>query len=344
MANGYLRGAFESVVGNEANTPTLSTKKVFFPLTEFEPGLNPSPLDRNDELRNIDEPIAVLPESYEPEWSYNGRAYPDLLGFFLTLALGAPTTTAGDGVITDPSAGVIPATAYRHVWTAPHGGAGVSPKTCQWDIGYVDQGVYLKGKGAATEELSLNSPEEGGVQIEANGPVAYLAKQANPSLSAAYESLAIPPFERGNLTLNPAGPTGTAVTEDFGLSISTPVEIVRSMSIGSKYPDAIEKGEDPIVVSGSMPKRHFDEQDFDALVSAGGFSLMAKWISTANIAATSYPYGLWFEANNAQYVEGGPAALANQRRIGAEYGWEARYGGVAGSTKFTLVNATPNYN
>lgn len=346
MANGYLRLSGESIPGNETNAPTLSTKKVFPPLMEFGLEPNPSHLDRNDELRNVDEPLAVLAESYAPEWSLTSRAYPDLLGILLKLALGAPVTTAGDGVIVDPSGTVIPATAYRHVWTAPHQAASATvPPTAQFDAAWKDQAVFIKAKGAATEELNLNSPEEGGVQIEASGPAAYCspATESDFGLTPAYESLGIPPFERGNLTLNPAGPTGTAVTEDFGLSISTPVEMVRSMAIGSKFPDAVEKGEDPIIVSGSIPKRHFDPQDYAALMAATGFALTAKWISTANIAATSYPYGLWFEALNVQLLEGGPSALANQRRIGAEYGWSARYNGVAGSTKFTLVNATASY-
>src|SRR5215210_3654118 len=100
MPTGYLRGAFESIPGNETNTPTLSTKKIFFPLRSFAPRLGAAHMERDDELRNQDEPLAVLSDILDPSWEYDSRAYPDVLGFFLTLALGPPVTTAGDGIIT----------------------------------------------------------------------------------------------------------------------------------------------------------------------------------------------------------------------------------------------------
>ena len=99
---GYIRGDFETTVGSEANSsPTLSSKTIYIPATSASLSLNPSPLTRDDEVRGIDEPIAALEDVHAPTWALETRAYPDVLGFLLKAKLGAPTTTAGNGVITD---------------------------------------------------------------------------------------------------------------------------------------------------------------------------------------------------------------------------------------------------
>jgi hypothetical protein len=103
------------------------------------------------------------------------------------------------------------------------------------------------------------------------------------------------------------------------------------------------EGRRPIVVSGSIPKRHIDVDDFDALIAATPFTVKVKWQSTVSIAATSYKYTLWLECPNAQYVAGQPNPLMNQRRHGATFDWKATYAGSAGSSKWTLVNATTSY-
>lgn len=341
MANGYLHAAYESTPGNEANSPTLSTKVLYTPLLSFSPSLNPAPLDRSDELRNVDEPISLIPEAFSPEWSLSTRAYPDVVGFWLKSILGAPTTTAGNGVITDPDGTVIPTGAYRHVWTAPYGPSGVNPLTTQLQAAYSDESIYFKLKGAATQSLSIDSPETGGVQLGASGPANYMSRVSSPGLTATYESLTIPPFERSQLTIS-TWLSGTATTEDFSLNISNPVVPVRSLGTASQFPDVMEKGDASITVSGSIPKRHIDVEDFDALLASTGFATKVKWISTVAIAS-SYKYSLWNENNNCQLVDGSPNALENKRVIGADYTWRATYSGTAGSSKFTLVNATTSY-
>lgn len=342
MANGYLHSAFESVVGNEANTPTLSTKVIYHPLRSFQPSLNAKPLERDDELRNVDEPIMVLPEAYDPTWSLDSRLYPDLAGFELKAMLGAPTTTAGDGVITDPDGNTIPATATRHVWSAPYGPSGASPLTTQRQGAYKDEGVFFKLKGCGTEALALDSPASGGVGLTASGPAMYLARITDPALTPTYEALTIPPFERAHLTIV-TWLTGTAVTEDFNIALANPMVPVRTLGAASKFPDLLEKGDGPIVVSGTIPKRHIDPDDFDALLANTAFTVKVRWQSTVNIAATSYKYTLWLECNNCQYMDGAPEALANRRRIGASWSWKATYGGTPGSSKLTLVNGTASY-
>lgn len=342
MPNGYLRLARESFPGNELNTPTLSTKMVFPPIQSFGPKPGVKPLERDDELRNQDEPLMILPEAYEPSWQMGSRAYPDTVGMTLTLSIGMPTSTTGNGVITDLTGAVIPTGATRHRWTAPFGPSGASPLTGQFDIAYSDQEAWFKMKGAACDTFAITTPQSGGATVAASGPAVYFDAQGNPSLSPAYETLSIRPFTRGGLTL-PHNLASSGVIEDFGLSISNPVEVVDTLGVASRWPDGMEKANSgPIVVSGTIPKRILSAVDMAALKEATGFELMATWVNESKIAATSFPYKLTFQALNAQYTDGEPEALQNQRRHGASISWKST-SASSGSSVFELVNATASY-
>jgi hypothetical protein len=76
MANGYTHAARESTPGNETNTPTLSTKVIYEPVRSINVALNPKPMERDDEVRNVDEPLAVLPEMYDPTWELESARLP----------------------------------------------------------------------------------------------------------------------------------------------------------------------------------------------------------------------------------------------------------------------------
>jgi hypothetical protein len=335
---GYLKAAFESTPGNETNTPTLSTKILYTPAIEYQPNLGPDGLLRDDELRGIDEPIAGVPDDYTPDWNLSTRMYPDVAGFYLKSILGAPVTTAGNGVITDPDGTVIPTGCYRHVWTAPFGPAGANPQTMEVIAAYKDQSVFLKQKGAACDELAITTPDKGGAMMAAKGPTLYQARIADPSLTPSLEALTVLPFVRGNLSL-PTNLASTGTTEDFNVTISAPAEATSSLGIASSFPDVMEKGDPPIVFSGSIPKRQFTATDYDALLNMTGFALKAKWLSAVVIAA-AYRYTLWMQFLNAQYVSGAPEGLASKRRLGATFDWKSTYAGTAGSSIVTLVNAT----
>lgn len=339
MATGYQHEKFEDVPGNETNTPTLSTKELYAPLITANVALGPSPMDRDDENRNQDEPLPLIPDAYSPTWETESRAYPDLLGFRLKELLGAPTTTTGNGVITDPDSTVIPTGAYKHVWTAPFGPSGASPITTQKQVAYRDQSVFFKAKGCAADQLSIESPEEGGVRVKASGPLLYLARINDPSLTPSFETLATRPFTRGGLSLSWLSGGGTV--EDFSLQIANPVEVVRSLGIASKFPDVMEKGEGLITFTGSIPKRQLDATDWDALLNSTGFAATAKWVNDT-IIANAYPYKLFVAMSNAQYTEGSQDDLSNKRRHGATFDFKATYAGSA-SVTVTLVNATSSY-
>jgi hypothetical protein len=319
MPTGYLQEKFESVAGNETNTPTLSTKAMFPALVEFTPDPGTNPMERDDELRNSEEPLSVLPEAYDPTWAISARAYPDHLGWRLKHILGPPTTTAGNGVITDPDGGTIPAGAFRHQWksTDPSwgklsGAALANPLTAQMIAAYKDQGVFVKLKGAACEALSFDNRETGGVLLAANGPALYLDDAlADPALVPAFEAATTAPFQRGGLSL-PTWLTGSGTKDDFGIAIAAPVEAVRSMGSGSK------------------------------LRASAGFPIKAKWLNDT-VIASGYRHAFWIEGANAQYVDGGPAALANTRRIGATFNFKLTTAGAGVATTVTVVNATASY-
>lgn len=344
MPNGYLRASGESIPGNETNAPTLSTKKLFPPLQTFTPKTGTKPLVRDDELRNLDMPLSMLPEAYDPTWDLSQRMYPDALGFWMKLTCGAPESTAGDGAtVKDLGEVAVPVGATRHRWKAPFGPSGASPLTAQFDIAYKDQSVFYKMKGAASESLSIANPESGGATLSASGPALYLDLQSDPSLSAVYEALTIAPFMFNGLTL-PKNLTGSGITDatGFTIAIANPVEAVRTAQIASRWADVMEKGNSgPITVSGAIPKRLLDEDDVKALKEATGFELLAQWVSQSIITG-AYPYKFAMQAKNAQYSDGDPDALQNQRRLGNSLSWKSTAASTE-STTFELVNATASY-
>ena len=342
MALGYVQAKYEITVGNQTVTPTYGTKVVYFPLIDFTPAVKPSVMMRDDELRNIDEPLAVVADAYDPSWSMTVRAYPDTLGFLLKAMLGAPVTTAGDGIIVDPSAVAVPIGAYRHVWTAPFGPTGLNPQTCLFTVSYKQAGIYYTMAGSGVTSLDISSPEKGGVTVKVSGGSTYMLRLSDPALSPAYEALSIGPFVRGNLTL-PTWLSSTAVTQDFTVNIANAQDYVHTLGSGSSYPDDVEKGDAPIIVSGTMPKRVINSTDYDAMLNVTGFATLAKWTNKTFITG-SYPYQMWVATANTQYTDGGPDALMNKRRIGGSFNWKAtNSAGTAGSSTITLCNATTSY-
>jgi hypothetical protein len=297
-------------------------------------------MSRDDEVVNTDEPPAAQPETYDPSWAIEDRMYPDFLGYILTCALGLPVTTAGDGIITDPDSVAIPATAYRHVWTAPFGPAGAKPKTFQADIAYGDQSFFMKMKGAATQQIELESPPSGGCRVKASGPALYLDDQSDPSLTPAYEADTIPAFIRAHLTL-PTWLSGTGKFQDFAVQIGIPLDPAHEAGSGSRYPNEMYKGDGPVAVTFSVPKSEIDLDDWNALVAATGFAAKALWTSTA-IIASAYPYKFYVEGSNAQYLEGDPEAMTNKRRLGSSFSGKFTRAGSASAT-LTLINATASY-
>ncbi len=186
MATGWMRMAREDIPGNEGNSTTLTTKKIFLPIENYTltPGM--TPYLRENELVNTNLPRQALKGIYNPSYAFNVPLYPDAAGYLLTCLFGAPTTTQGDGSsVTDPDSTAIPSSAYRHVWTSA-GASGVSPVTAQHDLAYTDEATWFKVRGAAIQQLALSNPRETGVMAAVSGPALYMATQSDPSLSPSY--------------------------------------------------------------------------------------------------------------------------------------------------------------
>lgn len=346
MATGYLKSAFEypGQPGAEFSTPTLSTKVLYAAVLDFTPQLGANPLERDDELIGVDEPRAVVPELYNPTWSLTSRAYGDTLGFLLTAMLGAPTTTAGNGVITDPDGVKIPTGAYRHVFTAPFGPSGYYPQTQEFIAAYKDQSVFYRLKGCATEQLNITVPESGGVQLEASGPACYIARISDPSLSVSPDGATTSPFQRAFATVSTwlSNSYVTVSAQDISYSIANPVSQIMGMTTATRFPETVQKDDGPITVTGSVSARQIDADDWDALTANTGFAATTRFVSTDTIAS-SYPYKAYITAKNCQYVGGGPDALSNRRRIGGTFEFRHTYAGTAGNTVITIVNNTSSY-
>jgi hypothetical protein len=120
------------------------------PLIEFtyDPGTNH--MERDDELRAQRRAARRHPERYAPDVAHPRPHVPRRARVALKHILGPPTTTAGDGVITDPDAGTIPVGAFRHVWDSTNANWGnpgrVSPLT-RSIAAFKDQGEFVKLKG-----------------------------------------------------------------------------------------------------------------------------------------------------------------------------------------------------
>ena len=343
MPKGYVREQFEDSPGFEGAEPKLSTKKLDAPAQSVDNSLEPSPLERDDEMRGLDEPPQIFEDEFNPTWGQSSRAYPDLLGFALTHILGLPVSIAGDGAaVKDPDGVAVPVGATRHVWTAPFGPSGPSPLTTKLNLGYVDEETFILVTGAGCEEMTLRSDEAGGVKLGRKGPALFWDHIADPAITPTPESLGIRPFMRRGLEVQ-TWQGDPRELENFGITITNPISADRSMASGSGYPDLLEKGEGPIIVTIEAPKRHINPADLEALQRAERFAMKARWISQSLIGVTSYPYGLWLEGDGAQYTGGGPASLEHKRKIGSTYQAKLTSDGVGASSKFTLVNATASY-
>jgi len=308
-------------------------------------------LERDNELRGLSEPIPVIPEAYEPTWSLSSRMYPDTLGMVFACAFGISSTgetgathyvaTTGNGVITDPDGTTIPTGATRHVWTMPLGPSGASPKTAQIIGAYKDQSTFFKLKGASINSIEITTPDRGGAQLSVSGIAAYMDQFSDPSLTPSYEATATRPFMRGGASIV-TWLSGTGTPQDVSYTFANPVENSQTLSVASKYADVVEKANEGLVtLTGSMAKRQLDVDDFNALRDATEFATKTRWRSDTVIAGT-YTYALFIEMSAAQYVSGGPDALANRRRIGGSFDFRAARNASASAT-VSVINATASY-
>lgn len=326
----------ESPLNENSNTATvgsrLATEKLYPPHRGISLVPSPQPLDRSDEQRNLGASPPSLVDNYQPAGDLATRAYAKSLTWWLTIAGFAGVHTAGDGVITDPDAVVIPAGAERWVFTKRNS---IIAQTAQLRLNYKDEDVQLRGRGFALSSLSLNAAGEMTGTLEG----LVLARLATDATTVpSYPSLALQPFRRGNFFLSTlAG----GIVSDFQWNWAQAVERINTLSLDppSFFPDSLEYGDEFGKATMTIPKRTLHQADVDALLAMSTFSTKARWQTVAHIGATSYPYSLWIEMPATQMLDGSFDALGNKQRHGASYGLQAAYDEASGyDIKITLVN------
>lgn len=214
----------------------------------------------------------------------------------------------------------------------------IDAQTAQIAINHKDESVLLKGNGYGVSSLNMTATGE----VSADLVGLWLRRLAvDSSTVPSYATQTIPPFRRGELSL--AWLTGGGRPSDFSFAIANSLERVYDLSLTppTAFPNALEYGDGQVQVTGSIPKRSLDADDYDALLAATTFAATARWKSATNIGATSYPYQLWLEMPSCQYLSGDSEDMGNKRRVGASYDFFAAYDETLGyDAKITIVNAT----
>jgi hypothetical protein len=230
-----------------------------------------------------------------------------------------PATVGGEAVN-----GNVPTGATKWVWTKR---AGINAQTAQIILNYADEAVKLQGNGYAISDMSI----DGSGMIQSSLAGLLLQRLAVDSSSVpSYTTQAVPPIRRGDLYLSWLA-NGGAI-DDFSFAISNPLNPDRSLSLlpPSNFPDLMEYGDEQVKITGSIPKRVLAAADIDALLAATTFAAKARWKTPKTIAATGYNYSMWLEMPACQLTDGSFDDLANKRRHGGSYSFEAAWDETSG--------------
>lgn len=321
--------------GAATTTPfRVSTDVFYMPLTGWGQTPDTTWLDRSDELRGIEGSVPNVVDEIDPTGKLAQRAYFNQLPLLLSVCGFVGVHTAGDGVITDPDGTVIATGAHRWVFNKRSGAAA---QTLQAIASYGTSGPWTQFQGLQANQLSLDTT--GVMEVDFDGLV--LARLASdPSLTAAFDVSSILPARRADLTLSWL--SGSALTNEFSLQIANPTFPYSSYSLAtpSVYRDKMEQGDDRAKLTGSVSKRSIANADWDSLQSGGTFAATAKWKSAKVIGATVTKYGLWVDMPASQYTGMTPDDIANKRRFGASYDFQAAFSEGSGyDVKITVVCA-----
>lgn len=339
MGTNYVRLALEQAPNPEGGTNALSSVTFDVPSTELTLNPNPTLWTRDDEMRGTSGPPTHLgAASYMPEANIPVAAYPGILGLFLALVWGPPTTTQGVAgpTVVDPDSVEIPVDAYRHVFTRK---TGDPPQTADIKHSNLADGLFYHASGAGVDSLAF-AKENGAWKLTAAMKALYWAIIPDPSITPAYET--VKPFLDGMMTLSWL--SGGATIDDFDLTINAGVEQKDSHTVASEFPDLLQFSSNFQTITGKVDKSKFDIDDWNALINGTSFSAVAKWVHDTAIGATSYKPTLWIAMPACQYTEATPEASKNSIRHPASYNWAAQIadGGTTYAT-ITLVNGVASY-
>lgn len=212
----------------------------------------------------------------------------------------------------------------------------ITAQTAQVKINYAAENNLLEGHGYGISQLGLNAAGE--LTAELMG--LYLRRLvADTTTVPVIPASAIPPARRGDLYLSQLA--GGATPTDFSIAFANGLERYYGLSLlpSSDFPSEMDHGEEQVRVTGSIPKRIFDADDWDALKNATTFAAKARWRSKKVIGATAAFYTLWIDMPACQFVGGDADEQGNKRRVGASYDFFAGYDETAGyDVRITLTN------
>lgn len=338
----FAKLELEDSQGNGSTTTNVFGTPFYLPAIEVALNPKPKPLNRSDEQRGIDGLQLLAQNEYEPEGAIEMRGYAHYLGALMMLLHGDVTTTAGNGVITDPDGNTIPAGAYRHEFVKL---AGPTPKSARLTTSYGLE--WVQARGLTLKSLGFEIQEDG-VKAKAEAMANYMSRlTSDPGDSPSYEAFSILPWRRRNMVVT--WPLGSEEIESIEFSLDQDLEYVFSMSdtANAGFPSRTERAnsyEGFLALTGKLTRRQFDEADWDALISAEAFELSVMMESEQNIGATNYPYRMWVQTGSAQISDGELEGLKNQPRHQMELDWQAGYNeDDSYDFKVTIVNGTSAY-
>lgn len=327
----------------EGSTATLSSSVFFPPATEIGLGFDPQTEDRTDEARGVLEPLSpdIVGQGVQTG-PWNMRLYPNFLGLALFLCLGAPTSTAGDGVITAPDASVIPTGATRHVWDSATltGAIRYARVRRGWPS---PTSAFLRTLGVTVPELTLHAGDVNAfssAEVSLSGLFTDII--SDPSLTVTTDAPQVLPFKYAHTTIT-TWLANTAQPTSIDFTISNPVEPYKDMGVTSNFYTNFDRPNDAGSaaprMSGSVQKRYLDSDDITAMLNGTEFTVLTKWVHSVNIGATAYPYKLFIEGT-AKYTGMDMDTVQNRPRSGAAVPFSfGKPGSGSGSAfKITLVN------
>ncbi len=348
MASGdqYAQALIEAAPNAETAPNAISATAIYIPYQEF--GLLPDRVtdDRTDEFRGTAEPITPDVTGWnQTTGAANGRLYPNGIGVFFFTLLGLPVTTAGNGVITDPDAVVVPTGVTRHVWDS----STLDPATirsAQFRRNYGNNAnMFLLDRGVTTTQLDLAIGDQAGPStFSASLSGLYQSRIADPSLTPSYDATTIKPFYRGNFAIS-TWLASTAQPIGASLTFTNPVEpdpVLNASLYPSNWSRPNEAGAVPRL-TGTINAKTVDPDDYDAFINNTSFSYKMKWVSTQNIGATGYPYKLFIEGA-ASYDNYEAEAIQHKLRHGADIPFAAGKSGATQAFKITLLNSITSYS
>lgn len=317
--------------GTPATGPNrLSTVSRDVPTTGARISPNPTPLDRANETRNLLGSVPMIPDTFAPDGALAERAYVDDLAFLLPLAGFTAVHTTGGPAVMDPGGTIAPA--GTHMWQLTKQG-GITPQTAQLTALYANEAQYYQGRGYAISDWTLNAAGEFG----STWAGLFMGSIADPSIVPSLISASIPPIRRADCKLTWLA--GGAKADDISLSYANGLQVHYSMGAnGSYFPDTLEFADPQARMTGTIPKRTLNGNDFAAVIGNNTFAAMVKWEQTAVIAATACTYKLFVEMPACQLTGFTPDEVSANRRRGGSYTFFAAVDPAAGyDVRITLV-------